>query len=335
MTENNTTDIIVIGAGPAGLFTAFEAGMLGFKCHIIDALEFIGGQCSALYPEKPIYDVPAYPSILAEDLVQNLHKQAAPFEPVYHLGQQVIKLEKDGDYWCVTTSLDKVIQAKVIIIAAGCGAFGPNRPPLENLEEYEGKSVLYMVGKREDMRDKNLVIAGGGDSAVDWVLSLADIAKSIKLVHRRPKFRCSPDSQSKIMQLADAGKVELVVPYQLDSLKGENGDLSSVVVKTLDGNKKELEADILLPFYGLAMDLGPIINWGLNLDNKHIKVDPLTLATNESGIYAIGDIATYPKKLKLILTGFHESAMACHSAREYIFPDKQFHFEYSTTKGVA
>lgn len=334
MSNIHSTDIVVVGAGPAGLFTVFEAGMLGLECHVIDALEFVGGQCSALYPEKPIYDIPAYPSILAEDLVQSLYKQAQPFKPNYHLGQQVVKVEKEDDLWCVTTSKDNVVKAKSIIIAAGCGAFGPNRPPLENLEEYEGKSIFYMVGKREDLRDKDIVIAGGGDSAVDWVLSLVDIAKSIKLVHRRPKFRCSPDSQSKIKQLADEKKIDLVVPYQLDSLKGSNGNLECVNVKTLDGKIRELKADILLPFYGLAMDLGPIMNWGLNLDNKHIKVDPLTLQTNEKGIFAIGDIATYPKKLKLILTGFHEGAMACHSAREYIYPDKKFHFEYSTTKGV-
>lgn len=333
---NHSTDIVVIGAGPTGLFTVFEAGMLKLKCHVIDTLDFIGGQCAALYPEKPIYDIPAHPQIAAEDLVKNLEEQAKPFAPVYHLGQQVVEVikQEDGSF-IVKTSKDTVINAKAIIIAAGCGAFGPNRPPLENIESYENKSVFYMVGKREDLRDKRVVIAGGGDSAVDWVLSLADIAKSISIVHRRPKFRCAPDSQEKMMKLVESGKVELVIPYQLDGLTGENGQIDSVIVKTLDGEQRSLEADILLPFFGLSMDLGPITDWNLNIEKSHITVDPSTQQTNTPGIFAVGDIATYPKKLKLILNGFAESAMACHAAREYIFPDQDFHFEYSTSQGVS
>ncbi len=334
MSNTHSTDIVVIGAGPVGLFTVFEAGMMKMKCHVVDSLEFVGGQCTALYPEKPIYDIPGHPSILAEDLIKNLEKQAAPFKPVYHLGQQVIKVEKDSDGWNVTTSKNISIKTKVIIIAAGCGAFGPNRPPMENIEEYEGTSVFYMVGRKDDFKGKNVVIAGGGDSAVDWALSLADIAKSVSVVHRRPKFRCAPDSQDKLNDLVKAGKVNMVVPYQLDSLKGHNGQIEKVIVKTLEGEARELEADVLLPFFGLAMELGPIADWGLHIEKNHIAVDPTTLSTNAEGIFAVGDIANYPNKLKLILNGFAEGAMACHSARGIVHPGEAVHFEYSTTQGV-
>lgn len=331
----HSTDIVIIGAGPAGLFSVFEAGMLKLKCHVIDTLDFVGGQCAALYPEKPIYDIPAHPQIAAETLIENLTQQAAPFDPVYHLGQQVLGVAKQDDgSFIVTTSKETTIHTKAIIIAAGCGAFGPNRPPLEGIESFEGTSVFYMVGKREDLRDKRVVIAGGGDSAVDWALALQGIAKSIAVVHRRPKFRCAPDSHSKMMQCVASGDVDLVVPYQLDSLSGENSQLTAVNVKTLDGQERSLEADILLPFFGLSMELGPIANWGLNIEKTFITVDPLTLQTSEPGIFAVGDIATYPRKLKLILSGFAEGAMACHAAREYIFPEKEFHFEYSTSAGV-
>jgi len=334
MSHTHNTDIAIIGAGPIGLFTIFEAGMLKMNCHVIDSLDFIGGQCSALYPEKPIYDIPGHPSILAQDLVNNLKIQADPFSPTYHLGQNVQKLEKKDGIFQLTTSKETVINAKAVIIAAGCGAFGPNRPPLAGIEEYEGKSVFYMVGRKEDFRDKNVVIAGGGDSAVDWVLSLADIAKKVSIIHRRPKFRCAPDSHDKLLQLAKTDKVDLVVPYQLDGLSGADGQLSAVNVKTLDGKSKSIEADILLPFFGLAMELGPIANWGLNLEKKHITVDPATSQTSEEGIFAIGDISTYSNKLKLILNGFAESSMACYAARKIVYPGEEMHFEYSTTMGV-
>lgn len=334
MSQTHSTDIAIIGAGPVGLFAAFQAGMLGLSSHVVDALDFIGGQCTALYPEKPIYDIPGFPSVLAEDLITSLEKQAAPFSPHYHLGQQVTALRKEGDSWLLETSKGHHINCKAVIIAAGCGAFGPNRPPLENLESFEGKSVFYMVGKREEMRGKRVVIAGGGDSAVDWVLALQGIAQSIAIIHRRPKFRCAPDSYHKLKALSDAGKVELVIPYQLDSLEGDNGVLRTVNVKTLDGDIRKIEADILLPFYGLAMDLGPIANWGLQVDKTHISVTQNTMQTSEKGIFAIGDIAHYLGKLKLILSGFAEAAQACHEARAVIYPDKEFHFEYSTTQGV-
>lgn len=329
------TDIAIIGAGPAGLFTIFEAGMLKMKCHVIDTLEHIGGQCSALYPEKPIYDIPAHPKILANDLIDALHEQAAPFKPHYHLNQRVDKIEKrDDGTFLLTTSKDTKIECKAIIIAAGCGAFGPNRPPLAGIEEFEGKSIFYSIRSKAEFAGKSVVIAGGGDSAVDWVLSLAEVAKKVSVVHRRDKFRCAPESSSKLHKLAAENVIDLVVPYQLDGLKGNNGKLEAVLVKDFDGNIKELEADYLLPFYGLAMELGPIANWGLSLHKHFIEVDVATMRTSIEGIYAIGDIVTYKNKLKLILNGFAEAATACHDVYKIVHPDTPFHFEYSTSKGV-
>ncbi len=332
--QNFDTDIVVIGAGPVGLFTIFEAGMLKLRCHVVDALDGPGGQCTALYPEKPIYDIPGHPSILAQELVDKLKAQAAPFSPTYHLGQRVEKLTKTDSGWQVTTSKNTTITCKAIIIAAGCGAFGPNRPPMENLEQYEGKSVFYLVSRREDFRGKKVVIAGGGDSAVDWAISLSELTEKLYVVHRRAKFRCAPESAAKLEALAASGKIEMVIPYQLDSLEGENGRISSVIVATMEGEKRALDADILLPFFGLSMELGPIADWGLNLDNNHITVTPSTMATSENGIFAIGDIATYENKLKLILSGFAEAAQAAHAAHKLARPDEVLHFEYSTTSGV-
>ncbi len=335
MTKHQT-DLVIIGAGPAGLFSVFEAGMLKIKSHVIDTLEIIGGQCTALYPEKPIYDIPAHPKVLASELIELLEAQAAPFSPVYHLNQRVEKFVKNSDgSFLVTTSKNVEIHCKAIIVAAGCGAFGPNRPPLENLEEYEGKSIFYAVRNKSEFVGKKVVIAGGGDSAVDWALSLAEIAAKVYVVHRRDKFRCAPESADQMKKLADAGKIEMVIPYQLDGLEGSNGKLSQVLVKDFDGNSKKLEADYLLPFFGLAMELGPIADWGLNLNKHHIDVEPSTMKTSISGIYAIGDISTYANKLKLILTGFAEAAIACHDIRKIVHPDEVFHFEYSTSKGVS
>lgn len=328
------TDVAIIGAGPAGLFSVFECGMVGLSCHVIDSLEQIGGQCTALYPEKPIYDIPAHPEINAVDFIEKLEKQADPFKPHYHLNQQVTVVERQGSVWRLLTSLGTEILAKSIIIAGGAGAFGPNKPPLEDLETYEGKSVFYMVRQKKDFIGKNIVIAGGGDSAVDWALSLADIAKSVRVVHRRDKFRAAPESVSKLHQLHDEGKIELVVPYQLTGLKGENGNLSGVEVSDKDKNVRLLEADILLPFYGLATSLGPIADWNLQLENGHIKVHPTSCETNIKGIYAVGDIAAYENKIKLILTGFSEAAFAAHHIYNALNPDHPLHFEYSTTKGV-
>lgn len=333
MTQH-TTDIVIIGAGPVGLFAIFEAGMLKMKCHVVDALEMAGGQCSALYPEKPIYDIPGYPSIMAQELVDKLKEQAAPFGPTYHFGQRVEKVSGSAGNFTVTTSNGTTIHCKAIIIAAGCGAFGPNRPPLDGLEQYEGKSVFYLVARREDFRGKKVVIAGGGDSAVDWAISLSELTEKLYVIHRRDKFRCAPESASRLKALADAGKIEMVIPYQLHSLEGANGTLSAVNVATLEGQVKKLEADVLLPFFGLAMELGPIAQWGLGLDSNHIKITQSTSETSTPGIFAIGDIATYENKLKLILSGFAEAASACHSARKVVHPGEVLHFEYSTTSGV-
>jgi len=332
--QQHSTDIVIIGAGPVGLFTVFEAGMLKMKTHVIDALDMPGGQCAALYPEKPIYDIPGYPTILAAELVEKLAEQAKPFAPVYHLGQRVEKVQKTDSGFTIVTSGGTTIACKAIIIAAGCGAFGPNRPPLDSIEAYEGKSVFYMVAKREDYRGKKVVIAGGGDSAVDWAISLCELTEKLYVVHRRDKFRCAPESASRLKQLADAGKIEMVVPYQLSGLEGKDGKISSVLVSTLEGQQKKIEADVLLPFFGLSMELGPIAEWGLNLDHNHIAVNPATCSTSTPGIFAIGDIATYDGKLKLILSGFSEAAMACHAAYKLVHPGEVLHFEYSTTKGV-
>jgi len=328
------SDVAIIGAGPVGLFAVFECGMLKMSCQVVDALDAPGGQCVALYPEKPIYDIPGYPQIGATELIDRLTEQAAPFKPVYRLGRQVESLTKVGEDWQLGLSDGSKIAARAVIIAAGVGAFGPNRPPLANLEAYEGKSVHYLVKRREDFRGKRVVIAGGGDSAVDWALSLADVAARVMVVHRRDKFRAAPESARQMKELADAGKIDIVVPYQLEALEGTNGQISNVVLKTLDGQVKKLEADTLLAFFGLAMNLGPIASWGLNLERNHIKIEQATSATSAAGIFAIGDIATYPHKLKLILTGFAEAASAAHAIYPLVHPGEALHFEYSTTKGV-
>ncbi len=328
------TDVAIIGAGPAGLFAVFECGMLGLSCHVIDSLEDIGGQCAALYPEKPIYDIPAAPSILAGDLIARLEAQAAPFKPVYHMGQQVVSLSKEGSNWRLITAKATEIVAKTIIVAAGGGAFGPNRPPLDGIETYEGRSVFYMVRRKADFEGKKIVIAGGGDSAVDWALSLAPLAARLYVVHRRDKFRAAPESIHQLKALEASGKLELVVPYQLSGLNGADGTLTGVRVSTLEGEEKTLDADVLLPFFGLASELGPIASWNLGLEGHHIVVDPTTCATDVHGIYAIGDIVTYKDKLKLILTGFAEGAQAAHAIYRQLNPDKPLHAEYSTTKGL-
>jgi thioredoxin reductase (NADPH) len=335
MSMLHETDVAIIGAGPVGLFAVFECGMLRMRCQVVDTLPAPGGQCAALYPEKPIFDIPGFPEIAAQALIDRLAAQAAPFEPVYHLGQQVqrlVRLEAGG--FALQTSAGVTIRAKAVILAAGAGAFGPNRPPLAGIEAYEGKSVFYLVGRRDDFAGKRVVIAGGGDSAVDWALSLASIAARVMVVHRRPKFRAAPDSAAKLQSLADSGALDLVVPYQLEALEGQDGALSSVIVADLEGGVRQLEADVLLPFFGLSMELGPIADWGLALERRHIAVDPATAATNIPGIFAIGDIVAYPGKLKLILSGFAEAAQAAHAAFPLVHPGEALHFEYSTSKGV-
>jgi thioredoxin reductase (NADPH) len=329
------TDVCIIGAGPVGLFAVFQCGMLRLKCHVVDALDMVGGQCTALYPEKPIYDIPAHPAIDAADLIERLTEQAAPFDPHYHLGQQVNALTRTEEgRWRVETSAGTIIDAQAVLVAAGVGAFGPNRPPLGRLEEFEGRSVHYLVKRRQDFAGRRVVIAGGGDSAVDWAVSLAGVAASVQVVHRRPKFRAAPDSVAKLERLAAEGRIEMVVPYQLSGLEGDDGVLTGVRVATLEGDERVLEADALLAFFGLAMTLGPIAEWGLQLDHHHIAVDPSTMASSAPGVFAIGDIATYPRKLKLILCGFAEAAMAAHAIYPLVHPDEALHFEYSTSRGV-
>ncbi|MBI2239536.1 MAG: NAD(P)/FAD-dependent oxidoreductase [Magnetospirillum gryphiswaldense] len=332
------TDVVVVGAGPAGLFAVFQCGMVRLKCHVVDALDAVGGQCAALYPEKPIYDVPAQPSILAADLIERLTEQAEPFAPTYHLGRQMVGLDKTEAGFTCTLSDGTRIDTKVVLIAAGSGAFGPNRPPLDGLDVYEGKGqgsgINYFVTKREAFRGKKVVIAGGGDSAVDWAISLSELAASVQVVHRRPKFRAAPESEAKLKALSDAGKIELVVPYQLHGLDGDNGNLNAVIVATLDGETRRLDADVMLPFFGLATELGPIAQWGLAMDRNVIAVDPATMQTSQPGIFAAGDICTYPGKLKLILSGFAEAARAAHSAYEAAHPGEALHFEHSTSMGV-
>jgi thioredoxin reductase (NADPH) len=327
-------DVAIIGAGPVGLFAIFECGMLGMRCHVFDALDSVGGQCAALYPEKPIYDIPAHPRIEAAELIERLSEQAKPFAPSYHLGAQIDRLARDGENWVLTDAAGQSFTARTVIVAAGVGAFGPNRPPLAGIEAYEGQSVHYYVKRREDFRGKRVVIAGGGDSAVDWALSLADIAAQVMVVHRRPKFRAAPESAARLERLAANGAIEMVIPFQLAGLEGSGSQISSVIVESLKGERRTLGADALLPFFGLSMNLGPIAEWGLDLDHHHITVDPASCATNASGIFAIGDIATYPGKLKLILSGFAEAALAAHGARKLVFPGEELHFEYSTSSGV-
>lgn len=336
MTETiHRTDALIIGAGPVGLFTVFQCGMVRIRCHVVDVLDAVGGQCAALYPEKPIYDIPGFPSIMAGDLIDQLEQQATPFAPVFHLGQQVTGLTRTDDgRWLATTSQGTRINAAVVILAAGAGAFGPNRPPLEGIEPYEGRSVFYFVAKREFFRDKRVVIAGGGDSAVDWAISLSEIAARVHVVHRRPKFRCAPESSARLQALAESGTIDLVIPSQLAALHGENGNLRAVDVADLDGKIRQLEADALLPFFGLATELGPIAQWGLGMDRNTIRIDPTTAATNIEGIFAVGDVCSYPHKLKLILTGFAEASQAAHAAYPLVFPGEVLHFQHSTSGGI-
>lgn len=334
MSSMHETDVAIIGAGPVGLFAIFQCGMMRLKCHVIDALDVPGGQCAALYPEKPIYDIPAYPQLTGRALVENLKAQAAPFDPVYHLSQRVEALSCDGGLWTLETSQGTRLRAKVVIIAAGVGAFGPNRPPLDGIKDYEGTSVFYHVYDPTVFEKKRIVIAGGGDSAVDWALALCDKAAHIYMVHRRDKFRAAPESVASLHKKVEEGKIHLVTPYQLKALHGSGGQLSQVIVANLEGEERALDAQILLPFFGLSMNLGPIATWGLDLKKNHIAVDRFTNETTSPGLFAIGDVATYDHKLKLILTGFAEAAQAAHRARQHIHPHEVWHFEYSTTQGI-
>lgn len=336
---HHTTDIVVIGAGPVGLFTVFQCGMLGMQCHVVDALPAIGGQCRALYPEKPIYDIPAWPSISADALIDQLTQQAAPFAPTYHVGQTVSALEGDEKQgFKIITSSNTSIACRAVIIAAGAGAFGPNRPPLEGIEDYEGHNVHYMIERRNKFDDQRLVIAGGGDSAVDWALALHDAAAHITFIHRRDSFRAAPESVSRLRAMATAPnpKLDILTPYQLHGLQGSNGKLNGVILRNIETETDTaLPADHLLAFFGLATDVSALADFDLEMDRTHIITDPATAATSRAGVFAVGDIATYPHKLKLILTGFAEAAAAAHQAYGLVFEGRALHFEYSTTKGIT
>ena len=339
MVTSSLNDVAIIGAGPVGLFTIFACGMQKLHCHVLEVLPHIGGQCGALYPEKPIYDIPGFPYITAAGLIENLSAQAAPFHPTYHLGHQVTHVQAIGGGhrgFQITTHQGLQLKVGAVIIAGGVGGFGPNQPPLKDLEAFEGKSVFYSLLNKSSLQGKRVVIAGGGDSAVDWTLALAGVAQHISVVHRRDKFRASPESVSQLEHLHTTGKIDLVIPYQLHELEGDiaEGRLHAVHVESLDGQKKRLPADVLLPFYGLSMNLGPILEWGLSLENNGIHVEPASTQTNHPGIFAVGDMAHYPGKLKLILTGFAEAAVAAHSCRTWIYPDEVRHFNYSTTTGI-
>ena len=336
MSDLIETDVAIVGAGPVGIFAAFECGMLRLRSVLIDALGEVGGQLTALYPEKPIYDIPGHPAIAAGKLISDLEEQITPFGVPRLLGRRVTSLTGVAGHFCLGTDRGDEIRARAIVVAAGAGAFGPNRPPLARLEAFEASgAVQYYVKRREDFRGKRVVISGGGDSAVDWALSLRGIATHIAVVHRRPKFRAAPETSAQLDAAAAAGEVEMVIPYQLHALHGAGGALEAVEVADLSGGTRRLPADLLLPFFGLSTDLGPLADWGLGLDQHRVAIDPATCQTNLPGVFAIGDVAQYPGKLKLILQGFSEAAMAAHALFSVVHPDQTVHFEHSTTRGIG
>lgn len=327
------TDILIIGAGPVGLFTVFEAGLLKMRCHLIDVLPQIGGQLTEIYPKKPIYDIPGCPMILASDLVENLRKQIDPFKPTFTLGERAETIEKleDGSFR-ITSTEGTIIESKVIAIAGGLGCFEPRKPPIPDIEKFEGKGVDYFVKDPSKYIGKRVIIAGGGDSALDWTIELAALGSEITLIHRRTGFRGAPDSVDKVLKLVEAGKVRMITDASVIGLEGE-GQLQHVVIEVPEG-KLTHQIDYFLPLFGLTPKLGPIGEWGLGLDKNAIVVDPLDCSTNVKGIYAIGDINTYAGKLKLILCGFHEATMMCQSAFQHIYPDQKLSFKYTTVTGI-
>src|SRR5262245_6671968 len=331
MTDPIKTDVLIIGAGPCGLFAVFELGLLDIKAHLVDILDRPGGQCAELYPEKPIYDIPAIPVISGHGLTEALMKQIEPFKPTFHLGEMVESIERIGDpMFRVTTDLGKVFEVKVVVVAAGGGSFQPKRPPVPGIEAFEGTSVFYAVRKMEQFRDKRLLIVGGGDSALDWTLNLVPVAKRVTLMHRRDQFRASPDSVNKMRALVADGRLDFVLG-QVIKLEGDNGQITRAHAKPDKGEPYSVECDAMLPFFGLTMKLGPIANWGLELDGEVIPVDTEAFETNVPGIFAIGDINTYPGKLKLILSGFHEAALMSQKAAKYVYPEKRIIFQYTTS----
>ncbi|TPQ48721.1 ferredoxin--NADP(+) reductase [Prosthecomicrobium hirschii] len=330
-TDAIATDVLVIGAGPVGIFAVFELGLLDMRCHLVDILDRPGGQCAELYPEKPIYDIPGYPVVGAQELVEKLMEQARPFSPVFHYSQMVetvARLPEGG--FAVTTDLGTLFHAKVVVIAAGGGSFQPKRPPVPGIEAYEGTSVFYAVRRMEAFRDQDVLIVGGGDSALDWTLNLQPIARRVTLMHRRDEFRAAPHSVEQMRHLVAEGRLDLVLG-QVTGLSGADGHLSGVHVKLNDGSARTIQATRMLPFFGLTMKLGPIADWGLNLHENLIPVDTEKFETSEPGIFAVGDINTYPGKLKLILSGFHEVALMAQAAKRIVAPGQRIVFQYTTS----
>jgi thioredoxin reductase (NADPH) len=331
MSDTIETNAVVVGAGPCGLFAIFELGLLDIKCHVIDILDRPGGQCAELYPEKPIYDIPALPIVTGAELTTRLLEQAKPFNPQYHYNQMVTELKKlDDGRFELKTDGGMVFLTKIVVIAAGGGSFQPKKPPIPGIDAYEGKSVFYSVKKMETFRGKDVLIVGGGDSALDWVNNLQPIANSMTLLHRRDEFRAAPDSVGKMRALVEAGKMRLLIG-QVTGLEGQGGDLSAALVKTNDGQIQSVKTNAMLPFFGLTMKLGPIGSWGIGLNENLIPVDTEKFETSEKGIFAIGDINTYPGKLKLILSGFHEAALMAQQAFRYINPGERLMFQYTTS----
>lgn len=330
MSDRIETDAVIIGAGPVGLFAVFELGLLDIKCHLIDILDRVGGQCAELYPEKPIYDIPGFPEISGQGLVDNLMDQIKPFGAEFHLNQMVEELrrEEDGRFF-LKTDYGQEFVAKVIVIAAGGGSFQPKRPPVPGIDAYEGKSVFYSVREMEAFRDEDILVIGGGDSALDWTLNLQPLAKTMTLIHRRDVFRAAPDSVNKMHAKAEAGDLTFLLG-QVTGLEGSDGQVTAALVKGSDGEFK-IPCTRILPFFGLTMKLGPVANWGLNLDENLIATDTEKFETSQPGIFAIGDINTYPGKLKLILSGFHEAALMSHAAKKVIAPDERIVFQYTTS----
>lgn len=329
-----TTDLCIIGAGPVGLFAVFEAGLLKMRCHLIDALPQVGGQLSEIYPQKPIYDIPGYPEIKALQLVENLMKQVENFNPSFSLGERVETLDKQEDgSFMVGTSDGTLVHCQVVVIAGGLGCFEPRKPEIANLEKYEGKGVDYMVKNPELLRDRPVVLAGGGDSALDWTLYLADVARQVTLIHRSDSFRGAPDSAEKVFRLANEGKINLILNSNISTISG-NGQLKEVTVVNKDKSQRTFEADNLIALFGLTPKLGPIADWKLAIEKSAINVNTIDYSTSVERIYAIGDINTYPGKLKLILCGFHEAALMCQSAFKFVHPDQKLSFKYTTVNGV-
>jgi thioredoxin reductase (NADPH) len=331
MSDPIKTDVLIIGAGPCGLFAVFELGLLDMKAHLVDILDKVGGQCAELYPEKPIYDIPGIPYVTGHGLCEQLMAQIKPFGPTFHLGEMIETVEKIGDpLFRATTDQGKVFEAKIVVIAAGGGSFQPKRPPVPGIEAYEGTSVHYAVRKMEAFRDKRLLIVGGGDSALDWTLNLVPVAKRVTLMHRRDQFRAAPDSVNKMKALVAENKLDFVLG-QVTGLEGEAGQLTAAHAKPDKGEPYRVECDAMLPFFGLTMKLGPVAQWGVKLEEDLIPVDTAAFESNIPGIFAIGDINTYPGKLKLILSGFHEGALMAQKAYHYVYPEKRLVFQYTTS----